>query len=254
MLAKTVSPATRKATIIRILAAAVLLAASHAQTPPSQNKPETPASAAALEFPVVFQQNVIAGKTPVGTKVQAKLAVATLLHGVVIPQDAVITGEVIESTAKSATDPSRLAVRMETVQWKNEQGKNGAAPAALTLTPNLYLTAWYYPAASLSNPDSGFPDAAQNPKVWNGSGISAGQRSAGSPPPLGGSDQDPRNIPDPTAPGTGISQRRVLMKNVESTSNTEAGVGVVLTSKHSNIKLDKTTTYVLAPTDLLPSK
>jgi len=46
----------------------------------SQSKGET-SHAAALEFPVVLQQNVVAGKTAVGAKVQAKLTIATLLHG-----------------------------------------------------------------------------------------------------------------------------------------------------------------------------
>jgi len=45
-------------------------------------------SSAGLEFPVIMRQNVAAGKTPVGTKVQAKLVVATLVDGVVVPQDA----------------------------------------------------------------------------------------------------------------------------------------------------------------------
>jgi len=44
----------------------------------------------------------------------------------------------------------------------------------------------------------------------------------------------------------------VLMKNVESTRSSEGAV--ILTSQHSNIKLDKSTTYVLAAGDLLPTK
>jgi hypothetical protein len=42
------------------------------------------------------------------------------------------------------------------------------------------------------------------------------------------------------------------MKDVESGSN--SGGVVTLTSKRFNIKLDKVTTYVLAPGDLLPTK
>src|ERR1700687_5445684 len=63
-----------------------------------------------LEFPVVMRQKVEAGKTLVGTKIEAKLTVATLVNGVVIPEDAVLSGEVIESSAKTAADPSRLAI------------------------------------------------------------------------------------------------------------------------------------------------
>ena len=51
-----------------------------------QQKSTAPSSSPLREFPVVLQQSVEAGKTPVGTKVQAKLAVATTFHGVVIPR------------------------------------------------------------------------------------------------------------------------------------------------------------------------
>jgi hypothetical protein len=84
-----------------------------------------------------MRQKVTAGKTTAGTKIQAKLAVATLVKGVVIPQDAILSGEVIESVAKSDSEPSRLSIRMESAQWKN-----GSVPI------NVYLTAWYYPILS----------------------------------------------------------------------------------------------------------
>src|SRR6202521_4525131 len=108
----------------------------------SQPTPTAPGPSGALEFPVVMRQNVAAGTTPVGTKVQAKLAVATLVDGVVVPRDAVFSGEVTESVAKSATDPSRLAIRMDSAQWKK-----GSTPVVLSLAPKVYLTAWYYPVA-----------------------------------------------------------------------------------------------------------
>src|SRR5215510_1301571 len=96
---------------------------------------DKPASMPALnEFPVTLKQNVAAGKTPVGTKVEAKLAVATLMNGTVIPRNAVFSGEVIESSAKSDSDPSRLAIRIDSVRWKS-----GSSPVA------VYLTNWYYP-------------------------------------------------------------------------------------------------------------
>jgi hypothetical protein len=48
------------------------------QKPPD---PPSPASgvAAIWEFPVILQQGVTAGKTPVGSKIQAKLGVSTLV-------------------------------------------------------------------------------------------------------------------------------------------------------------------------------
>lgn len=218
---------------------------SLSQSGPSPSKSGVPSSAAALEFPVILQQKVVAGKTPAGTKVQAKLTVATLFTGVVIPQDAVLSGEVVESKAKSAADPSRLALRMDSVQWKN-----GSTPTVIPLTPKLYLTAWYYPAAMTMNrnPSDGVPDAADNPKPWSGGGIYPGQRNP-TAPPLSGPDASKDTFPTSTS---NISNHRVLMKHIESSSDSDGEV--ILTSTHSNIKLDKSTTYVLAATDLLPVK
>src|SRR5271169_2621209 len=133
-----------KTTAFRYLAIAGVLASG---TLLSQTKAAAPASSAGLELPVTMRQNVAAG-TPVGTKVQAKLAVATLVNGVVVPQDAILSGEVIESAAKSAAGPSRLALRMDSVRWKN-----GSAPKALQLTTKVFLTAWYYPAVPPSPQD-----------------------------------------------------------------------------------------------------
>src|SRR5271167_2112520 len=65
----------------------------------SQAPPTPSSSFAGLEFPVIMRQKVVAGTTKVGTKVEAKLAVATLVNGVVVPQDAILSGEVIESAA-----------------------------------------------------------------------------------------------------------------------------------------------------------
>jgi hypothetical protein len=185
---------------------------------------------AGLEFPVIMRQKVAAGKTPVGTKVQAKLVVATLVGGAVVPQGAILSGEVTESMAKSATDPSRLAIRMDSAQWTN-----GSAPI------KVFLTAWYYPVATPADQDlsSGLPDAGNNPKPRMGGGY-PGQRNPTSPP-LSGSDTGP-------APASNISKHRVLMKNVDSTRNSDGAV--TLTSKRFNIKLDKQTTYVLAAGDL----
>jgi hypothetical protein len=257
----TTSPATFKRTSVRhtfmvgVLAATAALSQadfgqasaqnSPSQSGPSQSRSNGPSSVAALEFPVVLQQKVIAGKTPAGTKVQAKLTVATLFAGVVIPQDAVLSGEVVQSTAKSAADPSRLAIRMDSVQWKN-----GSTPTVIPLTPKLYLTGWYYPAALTMNhnPSDSIPDAANNPKPWSGGGVYPGQRNPNSPP-LSGPDADKDTFPTSTS---NISNHRLLIKHIESSSDSDGAV--ILTSQHSNIKLDKSTTYVLAATDLLPIK
>jgi hypothetical protein len=70
------------------------------------------------EFPVNMKQEVTAGKTPAGTRVQAKLQVATLVDGTVFPRNTVFSGEVTESVAKSESNPSRVAIRMDSAQWK----------------------------------------------------------------------------------------------------------------------------------------
>jgi len=202
----------------------------------SQPTPAARSSPAGLEFPVTMRQKIAAGKTPVGSEVQAKLAVATLVNGVVVPQDAILSGEVTESAAKSATGPSRLAIRMDSARWSN-----GSAPI------KVYLTAWYYPVVTPTNQDlpSGLPDVANDPRRRTGGGFPGARNPASpfpSPDPGAGKDTAP---PQPAS----ISQHRVLMKNVESTRNSD-GV-VTLTSKHSNIKLDQQTTYVLATDGLV---
>ncbi|MFI5114665.1 MAG: hypothetical protein ACHP7J_05925 [Terriglobales bacterium] len=197
----------------------------------SQPAPAARSAPAGLEFPVTMRQKIAAGKTPVGTKVQAKLAVSTLVNGVVFPQDAILSGEVTESAAKSPTSPSRLAIRMDSARWTN-----GSAPI------KVYLTAWYYPLATPMNQDlsSGLPDAANSPTRRTGAAF-PGTRNP--PSPFPGSEPDAGKDTEPR-PASGISQHRVLMKNVEATRTSDGAV--VLTSKHSTIKLDRQTTYVLA--------
>jgi len=207
----------------------------------SQQTPAAPSSSVGLEFPVIMQRNVVAGD-PVGTKVQARLAVATLVNGVVVPQDALFSGEVTESVAKSATNPSRLAIRMDSAQWKN-----GSVPI------KVYLTAWYYPVATLTKQDqdqdlSSGLSAVHSPRHLHGPATySDSPTSPRFPGPDTGRDKNTGS-----APKSDTSKHRVLTKNVESTRSSDGAV--TLTSKRFNIKLDKQTTYVLAATDLLPTR
>jgi hypothetical protein len=205
---------------------------------------QQPGSSVANEFPVTMRQNVDAGKTPVGTKIQTKLVVATLVSGVVIPRDAVLSGEVTESVAKTKTEPSRLSVRIDSAQWKN-----GSTPL------KLYLTPWYYPPSPLIAQDLSYQsaDAAKSPKNWNGMGTYPDPNNEMSqkkfPGRVDGRDSGP---PTPDALGSNISKHRLLMKDVDSL---RAGDGtVILSSKKSNLKLDKSTTYVLSGSDLLGSR
>lgn len=189
---------------------------------------------------MVFQQSVTAGKTPVGTKIQAKLEVATLVNGSVIPRNAIFSGEVIESAGKTATGPSRLAIRMDSEQWKN-----GSASI------KVYLTRWYYPttlAETSQNLQYGPTQPAST--TWNGAGAYPDPNSPAYKP-FPGRDSD-KNQSLPATPSAITSNHRILMKNVEF-EDKDSG-GVVLVSKHGNIKLDKVTTYVLAADDPQPPK
>jgi hypothetical protein len=56
----------------------------------------------------------------------------------------------------------------------------------------------------------------------------------------------------PNTPSSTASNRRVLMKDIESAKNNDGVIAIV--SKNTNIKLDKLTTYVLSTGDLLPPK
>ena len=200
-----------------------------------QSKAPAPGSPAAglasvQEFPVTMRQNVKAGKTPVGTKVEAKLTMATLVSGTVIPAGAIFSGKVVESAAKSSSDPSRIAIRMDSVQWKN-----GSKPIT------VYLTPWYYPIQMAQDLDHDRDDC-QSP---GGMGMKC---------PLGAGMPGTRFPPDtlpPLSPAQ-VSTSRVEMKDIESVRGAD---GIIeLTSTHSNIKLDKTTTYVLATGDLTAGK
>jgi len=199
-----------------------------AQSSDGQAKPSVPASSpssagSALEFPVTMRQNVVAGKTPVGTKVEAKLTIATLVSGAVIPEGAVFSGEVVDSVAKTATESSRLAIRMDSVQWKKQ-----------SKTVKVFLTAWYYPILMGHDAEVNDPNDRSIMRTQPGDNF-----------------PNPRMPPDAFPPPR-VSESRVAMKDVESTREDDGTIA--LTSKKTNIKLDRTTTYVFASGDLTAGK
>jgi hypothetical protein len=203
-----------------------------------QQKPTASAPSGVQEFPVVLQQSVVAGKTPVGTKIQAKLGVATLVDGTVIPRNAVFSGEVLESVAKTKTDPSRLAIRMDSVQWKN-----GSASI------KVYSTAWYYPAKNEGGQNLQYGPTQPANRTWNGEGQYPDPNSN---KPFPGADPNDKSASVPDTPSATTSNQRVLMKDVEAMSSSDGAIALV--SKRTNIKLDKLTTYVLASGELVPTK
>jgi len=195
-----------------------------------------------LEFPVTMQQKVVAGRTPTGTKVTAKLVVATLVNGVVIPRNAVFSGEVTDSVAKSAASPSRLGIRMDSVQWKK-----GSAPL------KVYLTAWYYPIRMSEAEPLSYGPTAEIGRVRNGNGAGA-VPDLGSPTsqPFPTSDAEGGGALAPVTIASNISDHRVPMKSTMSLRKDDGSVAIA--SAASNLKLDKLTTYVLATGDLLSGK
>src|SRR5262245_16835486 len=96
-----------------------------------------------LEVPASLQGKVVAGSTPVGTEVRVKLAMATLIDGVVIPQDAIISGHVEQSVAKTSDAPAILKIKFDSARWKK-----GDAPL------NLYLAGCYYPVEFRSSEEN----------------------------------------------------------------------------------------------------
>ncbi len=229
-----------------VLGSAVLLG----QAPEAQKVPGAEASSHAdtgtsaadgcveCELPIVLRQTVEAGKTAVGTKVEARLVMATMINGAVLPRGAVISGEVTESVAKSNNSPSRLAIRMDSAQWKNGEAKL-----------KMYLTAWYYPPAPMAAPDLSYGPPGDK-RNWGGVNPTVDTTDPPNPAQRLSTQQD--NGVNADAPGSIISSKRVLIKNVKSASGADGPV--VLISSRSNIKLNKVTTYVLAIDELLPGK
>jgi len=205
---------------------------------PSSSQNSTPATGV-QEFPIVLQENVAAGKTAVGTKVEAKLSIATLVDHTVIPKNAIFSGEVVESAAKTSTTPSRLAIRMDSIRWKDG-----------SMNINTYFSGWYYPAQD----QNGGQDLQYGPtqpadRNWNGQGQYP--NSSRTYKPFPGSDSD-KGSAVPDTPSSVVSKRRALMKDVTTEHNGEGVVALV--SKRSTIKLDHYTTYVLSAGDLSPQK
>jgi hypothetical protein len=190
------------------------------------------------EFPVILQESITAGKTPVGTKVLAKLTIATLVNGVVVPKNAIFSGEVIESMGKTSTNPSRLTIRMDSLQWKNG-----------TTAVRAYLNGWYYPTVEEAGQDLQYGPTQPANRTWNGQGQYPDQNSKVYRPFPSGDSDNSSAVPD--TPSTATSKNRLLMKQVEPVQAADGTIS--LTSKHSNLKLDKYTTYVLTSAEPAPA-
>jgi len=206
---------------------------------PSVTAPGTSdaSNCAGCELPINLRQSVEAGKTAVGTKVEARLMMATMIKGTVLPRGAVISGEVIESVAKSHDSPSRLAIRMDSAEWKNGEAKF-----------KMYLTAWYYPPAMMAPPSLSYGPPGET-RNWGGTDPTVDTTDPPNPAQRLSTQQTGVNA---APPATVISTKRVEMKGVQSASGVDGTV--VLVSSRSNIKLNKVTTYIVAVNELIPGK
>jgi hypothetical protein len=159
----------------------------------------------AQEFPVVFQSRVTSGKTSSGTKIQAKLSMATLLNGIVVPRNATFSGQVVISDAGGKNKPSRLSVRMDLVSWKDR-----------SMSVKIFLTEKFYaiPVGNLVQ------SSQSGPVLWND--------SISSPPP---------------APKAATSPQLERMRDVQIERGNDGTI--TLFSERHPIKIDRSTTYVL---------
>ena len=95
-----------------------------------------------LELPVVFRQKVIAGVTTAGTPIAARLKIATLIDGTVVPAGATLSGHVELSEKNEADRPSRVRIKFDSVRWKT------------TIVPiRVYATGAYYPYYPMERDD-----------------------------------------------------------------------------------------------------
>ena len=216
---------------------AFLIVASYAL---GQQGPTAAATPAQInEFPVIFQQNLVAGKTPVGDKIKAKLMVATFQNGTVIPRNAIFSGVVVESAAKTAADPARLEVRIDLAEWKN-----GSAPV------KAYLTNLYYPTIEQGGQDLQYGPTRSDKSNWNGQGEYPDPNAKSYHPFPGSEPGKDSSVPD--TPNSIPSSRRAVIKDVACEQLSDGSL--VLTSKRSNLKLDHYTTYMLISGDLPAAK
>ncbi len=217
-------------TVLSIACLALLTSWLQAQAP---NRSEA-SRALTEEFPIVLRQKIEAGKTPVGTKVEAKLITATMVRGVIVPRNALFSGEVTRSIARAAEAPSQLAVRMHTLQWRDH-----------SMPLESDLTAWIYPVANTSTQPLSYepPDASKSPRTWNGGGAYPDPNNPVSQHKFPGRENSDGNG-QASAPASQIAKSRVPMRDV--ISQAMRGGGLALVSSKENIKLDKSTTYVLS--------
>ena len=193
----------------------------------------------AQEFPAMLAEPIEAGKTPVGTSVSAHLAISTLAGGEVIPEGAVLSGVVEQSSVKSGTLSTRLKIHMTQAAWKDH-----------TMPLNLYLTDQYYPKVASRGAEPSDFDASNSRmrgvdvrsvnNVGHG-GVSANTIVVNTPPraTLQGATEAAENG-NRRAAMSGFSGR-VKQQGISAVLDGAGGVAVISDAK--KLKLDRTTCY-----------
>jgi hypothetical protein len=192
-----------------------------------------------IELPAVLQQKVVAGSTAVGTEVRAKLSIATLVNGVVIPDGAVITGKVEESFAKTADSPAHLKIKFESAHWKNGD-----------TTLELYLAGSYYPI-EFQGPTDDLSGHGQVGVIVGGN-PALGRQTNGLPQRDTETPQDDPTDPRPNVPHSEMSKHSVRIKNVDTAVAPDGSLEI--TSKERSLKLDKGVIYSLQSALPVPAK
>jgi len=193
-----------------------------AQNPPPRNPAPAETTPARLQLPVNLRQKVIAGVTPVGAPVEAKLLAGTLVSGAVIPQGATLSGHVEQSAKKQGDQPSRIKLEFDSASWKK-----GSAPL------EVYLVGCYFPQLMSQVHHSGITvDNAHGADEGNGpgGGVSRDLPPGMGPEALGSSNTEP-------------SAHWVRQEGTEPAVDPAGGVSVI--SKDRDLKLDKDATCLL---------
>jgi hypothetical protein len=183
------------------------------------------------EFPALLAQNIEPGKTAVGTAVRARLAIGTLVGGVVVPQGAILSGTVEESLAKTEQALARLKVHITQATWKDH-----------TLPLNLYLSDQYRETPWLEVSDPGVRNQKLRPDAsltWEGTQLRSSKDMS-----------DPANsskIPDHIAKvgeHSGSSLCLAVRLKINGVAAVQDGSGgMVLISEKKKLKLDQSTCY-----------
>ncbi len=203
---------------------------------PKVNSPVQPR----IELPAVLQQKIVAGSTAVGTEVRAKLTIATLVNGVVLPDGAVITGRVEKSLAKTADSLAHLKIKFESAHWKTGD-----------LKLEIYLVGSYYPI-EFQTPADQVSGAHAEVGVMVGGSPAVGRGRNGIPPSDAETPQDDPTDPRPNITHSEVSNHSVRIKNVDTAVATDGGLEI--TSNERNLKLNKGIIYSLQSAGAAPAK